>query len=183
MPGSGRRQQRRQRARAQQPGVRGLSGRSAGQLPAEGGPDPVIEGAGNTPSSVSTNLTLVPCGADFENLSFQLDRADAELPQRVRGARFGDATAGRMLGRLPARRSCLRRSALDRRFRFAVWDGDPPAADGRQSPGSRRGERAAHGRQTARAIRQRPTSTSAPRPDPPSSCVTVNSEIRLPTFP
>jgi hypothetical protein len=34
----------------------------------EGGPDPAIDGAGNTPSTVSTNLSLVPCGIDFENL-------------------------------------------------------------------------------------------------------------------
>jgi len=30
--------------------------------------DPAIDGATNTPSSVSTNLALVPCGMDFENL-------------------------------------------------------------------------------------------------------------------
>jgi hypothetical protein len=35
---------------------------------AEGGPDAAIDGAGNTPSVVSTNLSLVPCGFDFENL-------------------------------------------------------------------------------------------------------------------
>lgn len=35
---------------------------------AEGGPDPAIDGAGNTPSLVSTNLTVVPCGMDFENV-------------------------------------------------------------------------------------------------------------------
>jgi len=35
---------------------------------AEGAPDLAIEGAGNTPSAVSTNLTLVPCGMDFQNL-------------------------------------------------------------------------------------------------------------------
>lgn len=34
----------------------------------EGSSDPAIDGAGNTPSTVSTNLTLVPCGLDFENL-------------------------------------------------------------------------------------------------------------------
>ena len=34
---------------------------------AEGGNDPAIDGAGNTPSVVSTNLTAVPCGFDFEN--------------------------------------------------------------------------------------------------------------------
>ncbi len=35
---------------------------------AEGAPDLAIDGAGNTPSAVSTNVTLVPCGMDFENL-------------------------------------------------------------------------------------------------------------------
>jgi hypothetical protein len=35
---------------------------------AEGGPDPAIDGSGNTPSLVSTSVTVVPCGADFENL-------------------------------------------------------------------------------------------------------------------
>lgn len=35
---------------------------------AEGAPDLGIDGSGNTPSSVSTNLTVVPCGMDFENL-------------------------------------------------------------------------------------------------------------------
>ena len=35
---------------------------------AEGGPDPALAGAGNTASIVSSNLTLVPCGMDFENL-------------------------------------------------------------------------------------------------------------------
>jgi hypothetical protein len=34
----------------------------------EGGPDPAIDGASNTPSTVSTNLSLVPCGIDFQNL-------------------------------------------------------------------------------------------------------------------
>jgi hypothetical protein len=34
----------------------------------EGGPDPALVGAGNTASTVSTNLSLVPCGIDFENL-------------------------------------------------------------------------------------------------------------------
>jgi hypothetical protein len=34
---------------------------------AEGGPDLAIDGAGNTPSVVSTNLTAVPCGFDYEN--------------------------------------------------------------------------------------------------------------------
>jgi hypothetical protein len=34
----------------------------------EGSSDPAIDGAGNTPSTVSTNLSLVPCGMDFENL-------------------------------------------------------------------------------------------------------------------
>jgi hypothetical protein len=35
---------------------------------AEGAGDAILDGAGNSPSSVSTNLTLVPCGMDFENL-------------------------------------------------------------------------------------------------------------------
>lgn len=35
---------------------------------AEGAPDLAIDGAGNTPSAVSTNVTLVPCGMDFQNL-------------------------------------------------------------------------------------------------------------------
>lgn len=34
----------------------------------EGGTDPVLEGADNGPSTVSTNISLVPCGMDFENL-------------------------------------------------------------------------------------------------------------------
>jgi len=34
----------------------------------EGSSDPALDGAGNTPSAVSTNLSLVPCGIDFENL-------------------------------------------------------------------------------------------------------------------
>ena len=34
----------------------------------EGSSDPAIDGAGNTPSVVSTNIALVPCGIDFENL-------------------------------------------------------------------------------------------------------------------
>jgi hypothetical protein len=34
----------------------------------EGAPDAAIDGAGNTPSTTSTNLSLVPCGFDFENL-------------------------------------------------------------------------------------------------------------------
>src|SRR4029453_4710170 len=35
---------------------------------AEGASDPAIDSNGNTPSVVSTNLTAVPCGFDFENL-------------------------------------------------------------------------------------------------------------------
>jgi hypothetical protein len=35
---------------------------------AENASDPAIDGAGNIPSVVSTNLALVPCGMDFENL-------------------------------------------------------------------------------------------------------------------
>ncbi|MBX3026035.1 hypothetical protein KF840_14095 [bacterium] len=34
----------------------------------EGSSDPAIDGAANIPSTVSTNLSLVPCGIDFENL-------------------------------------------------------------------------------------------------------------------
>lgn len=34
----------------------------------EGSSDPAIDEEGNTPSTVSTNLSLVPCGIDFENL-------------------------------------------------------------------------------------------------------------------
>lgn len=34
----------------------------------EGGPDPVLDGSDNGPSTVSTNISLVPCGIDFENL-------------------------------------------------------------------------------------------------------------------
>ncbi len=34
----------------------------------EDGPDPALETAGNTASIVSSNLTIVPCGMDFENL-------------------------------------------------------------------------------------------------------------------
>lgn len=37
-------------------------------FPAENGSDPAIDGANNIPSVVSSNLTLVPCGMDFENL-------------------------------------------------------------------------------------------------------------------
>ncbi len=37
-------------------------------FPAENGSDPAIDGASNIPSVVSSNLTLVPCGMDFENL-------------------------------------------------------------------------------------------------------------------
>jgi len=33
----------------------------------EGAPDAAIDGSGNTPSVVSTNWSLVPCGFDFEN--------------------------------------------------------------------------------------------------------------------
>jgi hypothetical protein len=35
---------------------------------AENGPDPALETAGNTASIVSSDLTVVPCGMDFENL-------------------------------------------------------------------------------------------------------------------
>lgn len=34
----------------------------------EGASNPAIDGAGNTPSVVSTNITSVPCGWDFENV-------------------------------------------------------------------------------------------------------------------
>lgn len=34
----------------------------------EGGSDPAIDGAANVPSTVSTSLSLVPCGMDLENL-------------------------------------------------------------------------------------------------------------------
>jgi len=34
----------------------------------EGGADPALAGAGNVASTVSTNLSLVPCGIDFENI-------------------------------------------------------------------------------------------------------------------
>jgi hypothetical protein len=46
---------------------------------AEGGPDPALEGAGNTASIVSSNLTLVPCGMDFENLIPGSTTLDANL--------------------------------------------------------------------------------------------------------
>lgn len=46
---------------------------------AEGGPDPALEGAGDTASIVSSNLTLVPCGMDFENLIPGKTTLDANL--------------------------------------------------------------------------------------------------------
>jgi hypothetical protein len=45
----------------------------------EGSPDPAIEGAGNTLSSVSTNLSLVPCGIDFENLEPTQTTVDVDI--------------------------------------------------------------------------------------------------------
>lgn len=62
-------------------------------FPADGAPDPVISGAGNVPSQITSNLTLVPCGMDFENLipasttltvdirnSFELPGSVTQLP-------------------------------------------------------------------------------------------------------
>jgi len=46
---------------------------------AEGGPDPALETAGDTASIVSSNLTLVPCGMDFENLVPGKTTLDANL--------------------------------------------------------------------------------------------------------
>lgn len=45
----------------------------------EGSSDPAIDGAGNTPSTVSTNVALVPCGIDFENLEPTTTRLSAEI--------------------------------------------------------------------------------------------------------
>ena len=45
----------------------------------EGDSDPAIDGAGNTPSTVSTNVALVPCGLDFENLEPTATRLSAEI--------------------------------------------------------------------------------------------------------
>lgn len=45
----------------------------------EGSSDPAIDGAGNVPSVVSTNVSLVPCGLDFENLEPTTTRLSAEI--------------------------------------------------------------------------------------------------------
>lgn len=45
----------------------------------EGGPDLALAGAGNIGSTVSTDLTLVPCGIDFENLIPESTTLSAEI--------------------------------------------------------------------------------------------------------
>ncbi|MEO8601044.1 MAG: hypothetical protein ABI629_00560 [bacterium] len=45
----------------------------------EGGSDPALVSAGNTASTVSTNLSLVPCGIDFENLIPETTTLSAQL--------------------------------------------------------------------------------------------------------
>ena len=45
----------------------------------EGGSDPALVAAGNTASTVSTNLSLVPCGIDFENLIPESTTLTAEV--------------------------------------------------------------------------------------------------------
>lgn len=58
-------------------------------FPADGAPDPAISGAGNVPSEITSNLTLIPCGMDFENLipastTLTADiRNEFELPSSV----------------------------------------------------------------------------------------------------
>jgi len=45
----------------------------------EGSSDPAIDGAGNIPSTVSTNLSLVPCGIDFNNLDPTQTTIDVDI--------------------------------------------------------------------------------------------------------
>ncbi|HSP95908.1 MAG TPA: hypothetical protein VL049_01510 [Candidatus Dormibacteraeota bacterium] len=45
----------------------------------EGSSDPALDDAGNTPSAVSTNLALVPCGLDFENLEPTMTTIGVEI--------------------------------------------------------------------------------------------------------
>jgi hypothetical protein len=48
-------------------------------FPGDGGPDLALEGMGNVASNISSNISLVPCGFDFENLNPSTTRLNVAI--------------------------------------------------------------------------------------------------------
>jgi hypothetical protein len=147
---------------------------------AEGGPDPALDGAGNTPSQVSTDLTLVPCGGDFENLipaqttqTLNL-RNEFEEPGSVTLVPV-DCWAERTLGD-PIFGNQLTIGGLGSQFGTSIIR--PLSANDIPVLGVANVLRTAGDGTSDTAATNLHFCTEV---DPPSSCVPVNSEIRLPS--
>jgi hypothetical protein len=149
---------------------------------AEGAADPVIQGAGNVPSVVSTNLTLVPCGADFENLI---------IPDAVQTFNFrNEFEEPGSASQVPV--ECWDQVTLDDAVfsdQLLIGSLGSPFGTGILRPLTGANLPVVGVANVLRVAGDGSSDTAATNlhfctePDAPSSCTTVNSEIRLPTFP
>lgn len=146
---------------------------------AEGGPDPALDGAGNTPSQVSTNLAMVPCGGDFENLippvTTQLFSVRNEFEEPGGGTVPIECWSSRTLDD-PFFGNQLTIGGLDTEFGTMIL---------RPAPGSVPILGVANVLHVAGDGSSDTAATNlhfCTEESAPSSCVEVNSEIRLPTL-
>ena len=150
---------------------------------AEGAGDPAIDSAGNTPSVVSTNLSLVPCGMDFENLipsqttlsipiRNEFEENFSAFPVPV-DCWFSDTLGGSTLGPFP-----FSIGDIGTTFGKAILR---PVQGGSLLPvlGVANVLRTAGDLTSDTAAMNLPFCTE---PSAPSLCAPVNSEIRLPSF-
>jgi len=150
----------------------------------EGGPDPALVNAGNTASTVSTNLSLVPCGIDFENLIPETTTIAAQIRDEFETVSsvfpigvdcyFEDPLSASPFGGAFTLSSSTFGTAILR-----------PPLGGNGVPVGVPVVGVANVLRTADDGSQDTAATNlhfCTDETAPASCVTVNSEIRLPTF-
>lgn len=141
------------------------------------GEDPVLSGLGNGPGTVSSNLTMVPCGADFENLipvSTTLNgqvRDEFELRSSI--SQFD--------------LECFLTASLDEPLFGGAFNRPTTFGSGIITPLSAPGNVPGIGVVTSLWTAADGTSDTATTnlhfcTDAAADCTTVNSEIRLPNF-
>jgi hypothetical protein len=154
----------------------------------EGSSDPAIDGAANTPSVVSTNLSLVPCGLDLNNLV--PTTTDIYVGVRDEFESFNSFSSGidvdcyleaplsdpqfRLNPAVPATNVFTLPTTFGTAYLRPRVPGDPPVL------GVANVLRTAGDGTSDTAAMNLPFCTDV---DPPASCVAVDAEIRLPSFP